>query len=341
MTGAIPNRIETDEYQDLLNKADEYLMGEYPKEESRDFYSKRFRYWLSWCDESSANPSSSTLDDVKSYIRDLRRQDSSNRKIVHRVRAVRKTYEILVEEDVVDNNPASDYYRSDFLDSNPINIRKVAENKQAGDENYDTIEPDEYEKMLQNVPSPRLRNQLILKCLWTLMLRVEQVVQIRLGDIYLDENRMYLRDNKKDANDEDYRYDVFYPDDFSYLLERWLDSNREDLAPSMADSEYLFISHQSKQMKKESITDIVRTSAERAGVQEEMYVDGKGDSRYKVTSHTLRRSCATYLANKCDDYPIHMLSNDLNHRSVDTTIDAYVRDDPEERRDKRDNIDIL
>jgi hypothetical protein len=36
-----------------------------------------------------------------------------------------------------------------------------------------------------------------------------------------------------------------------------------------------------------------------------------------------------------------MLSDDLNHRSVDTTKERYVRDDPEERRSKRDNIDIL
>lgn len=341
--GSIPDRIETDQYGDLLEKAKDSLLKEYPNtEETRKFHSKRFRYWLSWCDDrDDVDPWNPVLNDVDNYIRFLKGDGSSKRKIEHRVRAIRITYDILVQENEVSNNPAKDYFASDFLDDIPINERKVAENEQAGDENYDTIEPKEYEKMLENVPSPRLRNQLILKCLWTLMLRAEQVVQIRIGDIYPDENRMYLRDNKKDSNDRDYRYNVFYKDDFSYLLERWLDTGRENLAPSMSDSEYLFISHQSEQMKKESITEIVRQSAENAGVQEVMYVDGKGDSRYKITAHTLRRSCATHLANKVDSYPIHMLSNDLNHRSVDTTIDAYVRGDPEERRNKRQEIDVL
>lgn len=343
MTGAIPSRIQTEQYGDLLEKANDNLLKEYPNtEETRKFHSKRFRYWLSWCDDrDDVDPWNPVLDDVKNYVRYLKGEQSSGKKIEHRVRGIRITYGILKQENEVDNNPAEDYFASDFLDSKPINQRKVAENKQAGDENYDTIEPEEFEKMLENVPAPRLRNQLILKCLWSLMLRAEQAVRIREGDIFQDENRMYLRDNKKDVNDKDYRYDVFYKDDFSYLLERWLDKGREHLAPSMADSEYLFISHQSEQMKKESITDIVRKSAEKAGVQEEMYVDGKGDSRYKVTAHTLRRSCATYLANKVDSYPIHMLSDDLNHRSVDTTKERYVRDDPEERRDKRDDINIL
>lgn len=341
--GAVPDRIETEEYGDLLEKADENLLKEYPnKEESRKFYSKRFRYWLSWCDDrDDVDPWNPVLNDVQNYVRYLNGEQSSGRKIEHRVRAIRITYDILKQENEVDNNPAEDHFASDFLDDKPINERRVAENKQAGDENYDTIDPSDFEKMLESVPAPQLRNQLILKCLWSLMLRAEQVVQIRKGDIYCDENRMYLRDNKKDVNDRDYRYDVFYKEDFSYLLDRWLDKGREDLAPSMSRSEYLFISHQSEQMNKETITDIVKQSAENAGVQEEMYVDGKGDSRYKITAHTLRRSCATYLANKVDSYPIHMLSDDLNHRSVDTTKEMYVRDDPEERRNKRDDIDIL
>ncbi|PSQ55409.1 hypothetical protein BRD22_09450 [Halobacteriales archaeon SW_8_68_21] len=342
--GSIPDRIETEQYTELLHTAQENLYNQYPDTEStREFHSKRFRYWLSWCDDQDAvYPCKPTTDDVKRYTRWLNGDGASNRKIEHRLRAIRITYEILREEGVVDNNPASDYYADEFFDGKSSNVRTGASNKAGPRADFETISPAEFEKMLENVDAPRFRNQLILKLAWQLMLRVEQITTIRLSDIEDNKNMIYLADNKKDEeDDEDYWYEGFYKGDVQYMLDRWRDKERGNLAPTMSEqSDYLIVSHQSEQMKPESITGIVRDAAKNAGVQEEMYVDGKGDTRYKVTSHTLRRSAASYVANKTD-YPIQMLSNDLNHRSVDTTVERYVDDDPEERRSRRQSIDEL
>ncbi|WP_049892369.1 tyrosine-type recombinase/integrase [Haloquadratum walsbyi] len=79
-------------------------------------------------------------------------------------------------------------------------------------------------------------------------------------------------------------------------------------------------------MRPEHVSRIIRTAVKRAGIQEKMYEDRERRTRWKITSHTLRRSAASYLANKTG-YPLHMLASDLNHRSVDTTGDRYVRED--------------
>jgi len=121
----------------------------------------------------------SRKNDVKNYVRWLKSEDSSNRKIEHRVRGIRGTYRILVEENTVDNNPADNYFPSDFLDStvrgNAQNERTIAENKRGPRTNFDTIEPEEFEKLLENVKAPRFRNQFICKMMWQLMLRSEQI----------------------------------------------------------------------------------------------------------------------------------------------------------------------
>ena len=358
MTGGRAEFIDTEQYEDLKNKANEKLLGEHSKDSTREFYTKRFRYWLSWCDDrDDVDPWNPEKDDVKNYVRWLKSEDSSNRKIEHRVRGIRGTYRILVEENTVDNNPADNYFPSDFLDStvrgNAQNERTIAENKQGPRANFDTIEPEEFEKLLENVEAPRFRNQLICKMMWQLMLRSEQITMIEIGDegdeedkdfpvhIDYDDNRVDLQDNKKDVGDNDYWYEGYFKDDVKFMLQKWIEDKREQLAPSMAkESDYLFITHQREQMRPEYVSRIIKTAAKRAGIQEKMYEDGKGRTRWKITSHTLRRSAATYLANKTD-YPLHMLASDLNHRSVDTTRDRYVRTDDEERKKRRQEIDEL
>lgn len=355
MTGGRADFIDTEQYKKLKNTANEKLLGEYSNDNTRKFYTKRFRYWLAWCDDrDDVDPWDAEKDDVANYVRWLKKQESSSRKQEHRVRGIRGTYDVLVEENVVESNPAEDYFPSEFLDStkrgNAQNQRTVAENKQGPYANFDTISPEEFEKLLENVEAPRFRNQLICKMMWQLKLRSEQITMIKIGDeshnrfplhIDFEQNSVDLQDNKKDIEAEDYWYRGYFKDYLKFMLKKWIEDKRQQLAPSMSESsDYLFITHQSKQMRPEHISRIIKTAGKNAGIQEKMYEDGEGRTRWKVTSHTLRRSVATYLANKTD-YPLHMLASDLNHRSVETTRDRYVREDDEERKKRRQEIDEL
>lgn len=335
-----PDEIDTEKYSDLKQTAFELLLNEYENQNTREFYQKRFRYWLAYCDErDDVDPYDVDRDDLKNYVRYL--LDGSDRRIEHRIRAIRITYQILKEENIVESNPAKDFYSEDYLEKRPSNVRSVAENKEGPRANYDTINPDEFQKLLENVPAPRLRNQLIAKLLWQCMLRSEEIVNIRIKDIESGKNTIHIRDAKKNEKDEDLWYEVYYKDDVQYMLDRWINKERENLAPQISqESEYLLLTHQSPKMRPEHVSRIIKQSAKNAGIQEEMYTDGKGDKRWKVTAHALRRSSATYIANKTD-YPIHFLADDLNHRSVDTTRNMYVREDKEERRNRKNQIEEL
>ena len=215
--------------------------------------------------------------------------------------------------------------------------------------------------MLKHVPNPRTRNELILKLMWSLMIRAREVTTIELNHIYQHENRIRIKDAKKNSGDSDQWFDAYYKEDLTYLLNRWKDSERHNLNSKAwpenhkeaTGKQYLFLTHQKLQMSPSHISKLVKKSANRAdrangiepeedaGIQRKIGTDASGQrSRWKVTAHTLRRSAASYLANKTD-YPIHMLADDLNHRSVDTTRDKYIREDKDERRKRRQAIDEL
>jgi hypothetical protein len=66
ITGGRAEFIDTEDYEDLKNTAKEKLLGEYGNNNTREFYTKRFRYWLAWCDDrEDVNPQNPEEDDLK------------------------------------------------------------------------------------------------------------------------------------------------------------------------------------------------------------------------------------------------------------------------------------
>lgn len=345
---AIPDRIETEQYSELLRLAEEKLMESYPRDKTYEEYAKRFRYFLSWCDDrEDVDPWDPERNDLANWT-DHMNGNRSVQDINNRLTGVRNAYKVLMRQNVVDGD-SEEHEIFEFSISDEVQKakggvptqREVAANEAGPRVQYETISPEEYQKLLENVNHPRFRNQLICKMMWQLQLRSEEITTIKLDHIYDDENLIVIKDAKKNSADDDLWYDNYYKDDLQFMLDEWRDKRREDLAPAMAEeSDYLLLSHQSPKLKPSTVTGIVREAAKNAGINVKMTTDAKGDTRWMVSSHTLRRSSATYIANKTD-YPLHMLADDLNHRSVDTTRDRYVRTDDEERRKRRQSIDEL
>jgi len=355
------DRLDTEEYTDLLQRAKELIHSEYKKEGTIDGYSKRFRYFLSWCDDrDDVDPYNISEDDLKNYIRYLKGNQSPH-SISARVVALSSTYDILIQENIAESNPAKGFNTEGELNFGLTNQRTIAENRQGPNTNYDTITPEEFELMLKHVPNPRTRNELMLKMMWSLMIRAREVTTIELQHIHQDDNKIQIKDTKKNVSDKDQWFDAYYKDDLTYLLNRWINSERHNLCKhawpqnheKANDEQYLFVTDQQAKMDPSHVSRIVKRSANRAdkalgiepeaekGIQRKIATDASGKrSRWKVTAHTLRRSAATHLANKTD-YPLHMLADDLNHRSVDTTREKYIREDKEERKRRRKNIEIL
>lgn len=172
------------------------------------------------------------------------------------------------------------------------------------------LEPDEIDTLAENVPKPRLRNELIVRLLYHTGLRRTELTETRLEDIDTKERAIKVRANKTHQNRT-----VYYQSELDTLLKRWLKVERKSLAT--AGSGYLFPTTHSEQIDPNRITRFVKEAAERAGLQSEVHTDAAGNVRGKVTAHVLRHSFAVQcVKNEMDTRRLQML---MGHSKIETT----------------------
>lgn len=219
----------------------------------------------------------------------------------------------------------------DKLSRDEFNIGKggtIVDNE----DGYTAIEREEVEEVIDHVPAPSTRNRLIAKLLWFTGVRAVELCRIRIDDIHRGEGRISIRNAKKVSDRMDDRRDVWYPPNrVKWDLQEWLDNGgRENLSPKADESDYLFLTHQSKKMRPSHVSRIIKEAGKNAGLNEVVAEDRRGRKRWKIRSHTLRHSFCSYHANELET-PLHVLKRVAGHLKYETTL-RYVEDDPETRR---------
>lgn len=193
------------------------------------------------------------------------------------------------------------------------------------------IEPDEFEKLLSNVPEPKTRNELMLRLMWQTGVRQKELTEIRLTDISRDEQNIRIKNAK--TPDQSFRT-VYYHDNVErFMMDEWL-QDRESYPTR--NSPYLFITPRNEQMYHKRPNKVVRKAAKRAGIQEELYTDAKDDSHYKITSHALRHSFAVHSVReeiRGGSIDIRTLQELMGHESIETTA-VYLKFKKDTIRDR-------
>lgn len=186
-------------------------------------------------------------------------------------------------------------------------------------QDYIAIPREEVMKIANNVPSPKSRNEALIRLLWNTGMRTSEIIEIRVEDIDFDEQAIQIHASKTD----EYRR-VWYGDTTDMVLREWVDIDRETIGP-YGESPYLFLTSHSEQMRSSHVSRIVKESAIEAGLNEVLYKDKNGKQRWKITGHTLRHSMASHHANVLET-PIHHIKEMLGHSKLETT-EQYVRKD--------------
>lgn len=192
------------------------------------------------------------------------------------------------------------------------------------------IEPDEYELLKKNVPSPKYRNELILKMLWHLGLRRTEVTEMKItpeidhknqyGNINLADNEINIPNVKGGERT------LWFRDSLKTPLQRWIETERE--AVFYADkSPYLFPSRGSEQLTPKRITSMVDEAAKNAGIQSTLYIDANGNKRRRITPHSLRHGYGVRHVRAGTD--VRTLQQLMGHHDISVT-QRYLqfRDEP-------------
>lgn len=211
-----------------------------------------------------------------------------------RQNGVRKRGEI-EQELIIYDNPVHEADISGQYESS----RETKRSKELRDD-YFALSPEEMKQMIENVPSPKFRNQLLLKILGQTGCRPGEVGKIRLKDVtdkeLWENNRIRIRASKTQNNRT-----VRYNDSLKFYLRQWIHQGERDRFYKAGESEYLFPTHKSESISPRAIHDIVYETANEAGLQEELYTDAKGDTRYKISAYSFRHGFAENMIRQgCD-----------------------------------------
>lgn len=248
-------------------------------------------------------------------------------------------YEWLTDTEQIHENPAVRWDRED-LGIGVITDREEQE-AQADKDDYYWISKAEVQQLWQdeNIPSPRLRNEILIKLLWYTGLRAVELSSIKLDPddseatgLHRDEGRIKVTNAKVDGT-----RNVYYPTRrMDLLLADWLDyGGRDALSPYASESDYLLLTDQSVRMRPGHISRIVKDAAKNAGVNEVVGTDVAGNDRWKVRAHCIRHSMATHHANILGT-PIPLLGDALGHLKLQTTRKYIHSDDDALQRAMQD-----
>lgn len=303
---------------DAPEKLVEYLHREYkrkPKSVStRQTHLKKFAQWLN---DMRLKPENVDHKQVSEYLWGLEREGYAGSTVKAHYRTLRHFYNYLVDwQEVIEESPFEPLKMSDFGEPDGEKDREREKHRKY-------VRFEEKEKLKENVPSPKLRNVLLVELIWQTGLREREAVELELSDIDTDDRQITVWG--KGGKERQ----VFYKPSLDSLLDRYLNFARPEFYHA-DESPYLFVSEQSPQLNRWRPGEIIRDAAENAGVLEKLPDDVNGNSRYWPTAHSLRHGHAVE-ALRSPDITLRDLQQQLGHHSLEVT-EKYLEMVPEDRR---------
>jgi len=297
-----------------------------------DRYTRHVRNWRGWLSETRSKTLWDADEvDLRVFIEERTDDGLAPTTISQRVSAVSKFYQDcdkLAEKYDMPDVPENPYDGLDKDDKSLLtgNTKTKDGLKDSNTDEYPYLEPEKVAELVENVPAPRLRNELIIKMLFNCGFRRGELANAKVEHIDREDRSVYIPPRKSSEG----RYVAYNEDYLGFQLAQWLDYGGRDSMTYAADSDYLFPTNDNEHLANDYINQIVKQAAEDAGLQETLneYVDGRVMN--KVTAHTLRHSFAMAQLNAGTD--VKTLQTLLGHNELDTTL-IYLQQSKDEAKE--------
>jgi integrase/recombinase XerD len=297
-----------------------------------DRYARHIRHWREWLSEDREK----TLWNVDStdllvFIEEQTDDGLAPTTISQRVSAISKFYQDcdkLAGRYDMPEVPENPYEGLDKADKKLLrgNTKKKDGLKDSNTDEYPYLEPEKVAELVENVPAPRLRNELIIKMMFNCGFRRGEIANAKVDHIDREDRSVYIPPRKSSEG----RYVAYNEDYLGFQLAQWLDYGGRESMTYAADSDYLFPTNDNEHLSGDYINKIVKKAANSAGLQETINEYADGRSIHKVTAHTLRHSFAMAQLNAGTD--VRSLQTLLGHDELDTTL-IYLQQSKEEAKE--------
>ncbi|NAY93194.1 site-specific tyrosine recombinase XerD [Muricauda sp. JGD-17] len=194
----------------------------------------------------------------------------------------------------------------DYRDDNPMDL---IETPKVGRKLPDTLSTSEINELIAAIDLSKPegeRNRAILETLYGCGLRVSELVNLKLSDLYFDED--FIKVTGKGDKQR------FVP--ISFLNKKYINIYKNEvrihLLIEKEHMDYLFLNRRGKQLTRAMIFTIVKKLAEKIGLKK------------NISPHTFRHSFATHLLENGAD--LRAIQQMLGHESI-TTTEVYMHVD--------------
>lgn len=225
-----------------------------------------------------------TVDDLRQLLADMHDLGIADRSQARIVSGIRSFFKFLTMEGIVEKNPAL-----------------TLESPKVGMYLPEVLTVEEIDAMIAAIDpesAEAQRNRAIMETLYGCGLRVSELVNLEMGNIYADEHYLVVQgkgDKQRIVPMSDRSIDEIH----AYLPEREMLS----IAPS--DRHILFLNRRGRRLTRVMIFYIIKRLAEAAGI------------RRNISPHTLRHSFATHLLEGGAN--LRAIQQMLGHESIATT----------------------
>ena len=249
-----------------------------------DAYQHDLRWLLDYCENAGMHPKDMRLKDLELFAGQLHEHHIGPTSQARILSGVRSFYRFLVLDGRIEQDP------TELLESPRLGEHLP--------EVLSTAEVDMIENSIDLSKPEGQRNKAIIEVLFSCGLRVSELVNLQLSNLYLDEG--FIRVTGK-GNKE--RLVPISPKAIKELNLWFLDRNLMKIKPGEQD--YVFLNRRGAHLTRTMILILLKRQAQEAGIQK------------TISPHTLRPSLATELLKGGAD--LRVIQVMLGHESIGTT----------------------
>lgn len=257
---------------------------------SIESYSRDVKKLISYLEEVelTVSPIKISEDEIQQFIYTISK-DLNARSQARLISGLRNFFDYLIFEDYRKTNP------TDLIESPKIG-RKLP----------DTLALEEIDLLINTIDLSKPqgeRNRTILETLYSCGLRVSELINLQLSDLFFEEGfiRVIGKGNKQ-------RFVPISPDTQKYIS-FYVNDIRTHINVQKGFEDTVFLNRRGKNLTRVMIFTIVKNLAEKAGI------------RKKISPHTFRHSFATHLLERGAD--LRAIQQMLGHESI-TTTEVYM-----------------
>lgn len=246
---------------------------------------EKLTQYLELENKSHSTPSQLTLDDLQHFLATLVELGLSPRSQARVISGIKAFYNYLLIENLTSVNPA-----------------ELLESPKLGRKLPDSLSVEEIQLLIAGIDlssSNGERNKAILETLYGCGLRVSELVNLKISNIYFDEE--FIKVVGKGDKER------LVPISRSALkqINIYLNQVRNHLSIAKGFEDFVFINRSGKALSRVMIFTIIKQLAEKVGIKK------------TISPHTFRHSFATHLVNAGAD--LRAVQDMLGHVSITTT----------------------